>query len=272
VSWWIECICCYFGIGHKQPHGFSKVNNELCGKLRVCASTYVPTSSRKQTPILVRFNSEEKAASILHLKWLCYSFCHTHTFPCANCSCWSTRKPSAVEEWFEDAFADTQPSIRFWALEITWTAVSFSLGHSLLLRCFYKLHKTAANLCCNSFCSVWRREKIVASAQMLCWIVVMTVYHKPATCLVWTAKGHWKKTWTKSSTITLQLTQLTGHWTPLACNRALVRKNPLHMRQRKFLIFGGAFNFHMTFQLPGRCKCETSINSWTHSLYALFTE
>jgi len=124
------------------------------GKFLVCASTYVPSSSRKQTPIPVRFHSEEKAATLLYLKQPCCGFCHTHAVAYANCPCISAREPCAAEEWFEGAFVDTQPSIRFWALETTWAAVSFSLFHSLLLRCFHKLHKTPANLCCTSFCSV----------------------------------------------------------------------------------------------------------------------
>jgi len=208
-----------------------------------------PSESRTQMPIPVRLWWEEKAASILHLYLPGIGGCHDIRL------CWCGVKApvfAAIACWecegaarTSGAFASCQSVIMFLARSTTTTLVYVILSQTLILRCFHRLEITVDRSWANSADNFSKREKTASVAEAVWARACCTEPQSPIICHTCIAKGQSKKTCKRSSWVEAQLAQLVGQTTPLSNKRTRVGKQSRHMRQSKFLTFGGTLRFQI---------------------------
>jgi len=123
-------------------------------------------------------------------------------------------------------------------------------SHTLTFLCFHKLQSSAAIHCESVTDKESNKEKIASEAEGDVTIAFWISCYIPAIDQTYTAKGHSKNMWAKSSWLESQLTNWVGHLTPLSISRARVGKQPRHIRHIKFLTFGGDLSFQIPDQYP----------------------
>lgn len=180
-------------------------------------------------------------------------------------SCWLRTCRSNRQACSSKVIARCQSSIKDRALSTTIAQVSVTSSHTFKFLCFQRLQNIAASRWESVADKECNNEKIASMAEVDDANAPWVSCHKPAVEHTWTAKEHSKNTWDKSSWLESQLTHWVGNWTPLSNNRTRVGKQPRHIRQIRFLTFGGVLSFQMPVQYPSLWRWDKSTNSLTHS-------
>ena len=115
-----NCISTNHWSAWNNPRASSTSTKNCVGKLIVSARTYIPFSSRKQTPIPVRFHNEEKAATMLHLKRSRCGFYHVCVSTCMCCPCCPKTEPWGTERFLTNVCTTFRPCNKeIWGERIT---------------------------------------------------------------------------------------------------------------------------------------------------------